>query len=160
MKHVDEYRRAEDARRLVDAIHALVTVPWTMMEICGGQTHTIMRTGIDRMPPEEITLERFSARLGPSDLSGAFRLDLRGKPDLKGEFTSNVIDVASLLPAPREEQGTAADTAQDEKETSAGQSKRDEKPRLLISDEPLAFETLNDANVELHWTIDDLHTTE
>ena len=56
MKHVDEYRRAEDARRLVDAIRARVTRPWTMMEICGGQTHTIMRTGIDRMLPDEITL--------------------------------------------------------------------------------------------------------
>lgn len=56
MKHVDEYRRAEDARRLVDAIRARVTKPWTMMEICGGQTHTIMRSGIDRMLPDEITL--------------------------------------------------------------------------------------------------------
>ena len=56
MKHVDEYRRAEDARRLVDAIRTRVTRPWTLMEICGGQTHTIMRTGIDRMLPDEIRL--------------------------------------------------------------------------------------------------------
>ena len=56
MKHVDEYRRADDARRLVDAIRARVTQPWTLMEICGGQTHTIMRTGIDRMLPDEIRL--------------------------------------------------------------------------------------------------------
>ena len=56
MKHVDEYRSAEDAQRLVEAIRARVTKPWTLMEICGGQTHTIMRTGIDRMLPDEIRL--------------------------------------------------------------------------------------------------------
>ena len=39
--------RAEDARRLVDAIRARVTKPWTLMEICGGQTHSIIRNGID-----------------------------------------------------------------------------------------------------------------
>ena len=56
MKHVDEYRRAEDAQRLVEAIRARITKPWTLMEICGGQTHSILRTGIDRMLPEEVRL--------------------------------------------------------------------------------------------------------
>ena len=56
MKYVDEYRREEDARKILGAIQATVTRPWTLMEICGGQTHTIMKSGIDRMLPDEVTL--------------------------------------------------------------------------------------------------------
>lgn len=56
MKYVDEYRDEEAARRLVEAIRRAVTRPWALMEICGGQTHTLIRSGIDRMLPEEITL--------------------------------------------------------------------------------------------------------
>ncbi len=56
MKFVDEYRREEDARAFVRAISARTTRPWTLMEICGGQTHTLLRSGIDRMLPERITL--------------------------------------------------------------------------------------------------------
>ena len=40
MKFVDEYRGAEEARQFVAAIERLVTRPWNLMEICGGQTHT------------------------------------------------------------------------------------------------------------------------
>ena len=56
MKFVDEYRREEDAQAFVRAIRAKVTRPWTLMEICGGQTHTLLRSGIDRMLPPEIAL--------------------------------------------------------------------------------------------------------
>ena len=56
MKFVDEYRREEDAQAFVRAIRAKVARPWTLMEICGGQTHTLLRSGIDRMLPPEITL--------------------------------------------------------------------------------------------------------
>lgn len=56
MKFVDEYRREKDAQAFVRAIRAKVTRPWTLMEICGGQTHTLMRSGIDRMLPPEVTL--------------------------------------------------------------------------------------------------------
>src|SRR5664280_959069 len=56
MRFVDEYRREEDAQAFVRAIRARVTRPWTLMEICGGQTHTLLRSGIDRMLPPEITL--------------------------------------------------------------------------------------------------------
>jgi hydrogenase expression/formation protein HypD len=56
VKFVDEYRREEDAQAFVRAIRAKVTRPWTLMEICGGQTHTLLRSGIDRMLPPEITL--------------------------------------------------------------------------------------------------------
>ncbi len=56
MKYVDEFRDAASARRLAAAIAARTTRPWTLMEICGGQTHSLLRHGIDQMLPEAITL--------------------------------------------------------------------------------------------------------
>ncbi|MCJ2186264.1 hydrogenase formation protein HypD [Novosphingobium beihaiensis] len=56
MKHIDEYRDPSAAQRCADAIAAITTRPWTIMEICGGQTHSIVRHGIDRMLPEGVTL--------------------------------------------------------------------------------------------------------
>ncbi len=48
MKYVDEYRDADTVRRLLDAIRARVTRPWTIMEVCGGQTHALLRYGFDQ----------------------------------------------------------------------------------------------------------------
>lgn len=56
MRFVDEYRDAEKARAYVEAIRRVVTRPWVIMEICGGQTHTLVKFGIDHMVPDEITL--------------------------------------------------------------------------------------------------------
>ncbi|CAM2067295.1 hydrogenase formation protein HypD [Sulfidibacter corallicola] len=56
MKYQSEFRDAKAMRRQVAAIHDLVTGPWTLMEICGGQTHAIMRYGLDRLLPSEVTL--------------------------------------------------------------------------------------------------------
>lgn len=56
MKFRDEYRDGETARRFADAITRTVTRPWTLMEVCGGQTHAIVRFGIDRLLPPELTL--------------------------------------------------------------------------------------------------------
>jgi hydrogenase expression/formation protein HypD len=56
MKYVDEYRAESDAQKMIAAITRRVTRPWALMEICGGQTHTLMRSGIDRMLPEQISL--------------------------------------------------------------------------------------------------------
>jgi hydrogenase expression/formation protein HypD len=56
VKFVDEYRNEDDARRLIDAIGRTLTRPHTLMEICGGQTHTLVKTGIDRMLPRELSL--------------------------------------------------------------------------------------------------------
>lgn len=56
MKYVDEYRDAGRVRDLCQEIERCVTRPWTIMEICGGQTHAIVRFGLDRMLPPEITL--------------------------------------------------------------------------------------------------------
>jgi hydrogenase expression/formation protein HypD len=56
MKFVDEYRREEDAQVFLRAIRSKARHPWTLMEICGGQTHTLIRSGIDRMLPPEVAL--------------------------------------------------------------------------------------------------------
>ena len=56
MKYLDEYRDAGAARELLRLIHASVTQPWTLMEVCGGQTHSIVRHGLDRLLPESLEL--------------------------------------------------------------------------------------------------------
>lgn len=56
MKYIDEFQDPELARRLLDDIARTVTRPWAMMEICGGQTHSIIRHGIDQLLPENIEL--------------------------------------------------------------------------------------------------------
>ena len=56
MKFQDEYRDPVAARKLQQAIRQATTRPWTIMEVCGGQTHTIVRYGIDELLPPEIEL--------------------------------------------------------------------------------------------------------
>ena len=56
MKFLSEYRDAEAAEKLAGAIRKKVTRPWTIMEICGGQTHTIVKSGLEDLLPKEITL--------------------------------------------------------------------------------------------------------
>jgi len=56
MKYIDEYRDADLARRYAAAIAETVTTQWRIMEVCGGQTHAIVRFGIDQLLGETITL--------------------------------------------------------------------------------------------------------
>ncbi|MEC9323187.1 MAG: hydrogenase formation protein HypD [Actinomycetota bacterium] len=49
MKYLDEFRDPEAAKTLVDAITRRATRTWTVMEVCGGQTHSIIRNGIDQL---------------------------------------------------------------------------------------------------------------
>ncbi len=56
MRYLDEYRDRERARRLAAEIARITTRPWVVMEVCGGQTHSIVRYGLDRMLPEPIEL--------------------------------------------------------------------------------------------------------
>jgi hydrogenase expression/formation protein HypD len=56
MKYVTEYRDAALVKGVIEEIRRTVTRPWTMMEICGGQTHAIVRHGIDQLLPAEIEL--------------------------------------------------------------------------------------------------------
>jgi hydrogenase expression/formation protein HypD len=56
MKYLDEYRDGERARQLAQEIHRVTTRPWNIMEVCGGQTHAIVKFGIDELLPKQITL--------------------------------------------------------------------------------------------------------
>ena len=56
MKYIDEFRDPDVARGWAEAIHRVTTRPWTLMEVCGGQTHAIVRFGIDTLLPEGLEL--------------------------------------------------------------------------------------------------------
>jgi len=56
MKYLDEFRDGKAARKLSAEIKSVVTKPWQIMEICGGQTHSILKYSIEELLPEEITL--------------------------------------------------------------------------------------------------------
>lgn len=56
MKYVDEYRQSNLVRKWADALHGITTKPWTIMEVCGGQTHAIVKFGLQALLPEKIRL--------------------------------------------------------------------------------------------------------
>ena len=68
MKYLDEYRDEKIAHALAQEIHERVTRTWVLMEICGGQTHTIMRYGIDELLPGE-----WNSFMGPDVQSASLR---------------------------------------------------------------------------------------
>ncbi len=53
---LSRYRNAQLVKNVIEKIHTITTQPWTIMEICGGQTHAIMQYGLDQLLPEEIEL--------------------------------------------------------------------------------------------------------
>ncbi|MBI3784727.1 MAG: hydrogenase formation protein HypD [Deltaproteobacteria bacterium] len=56
MRYVDEYRDPEAIRALLARIEATITRPWTLMEVCGGQTHSILKFGLDEILPSRLRL--------------------------------------------------------------------------------------------------------
>lgn len=56
MKYLDEFRDSAVAHRLLDEIRRTATRPWHIMEVCGGQTHSLIRNGIDQLLPECVEL--------------------------------------------------------------------------------------------------------
>jgi hydrogenase expression/formation protein HypD len=56
MKYLNEFRNGEIAQRIAREIHQVSTRPWKIMEVCGGQTHSIIKNGIDQMLPAEIEM--------------------------------------------------------------------------------------------------------
>src|ERR1035437_8559704 len=56
MKYLDEYRDANAAHKYAQEIARITTRPWSLMEVCGGQTHAIVKFGIDELLPKQITL--------------------------------------------------------------------------------------------------------
>ena len=76
MKHLDEYRDPNLADGLLRALRREITRPWTVMEVCGGQTHTLLRSGIDQLVPEQLRLIH-----GPGCPVCAVRAIARGRVD-------------------------------------------------------------------------------
>jgi hydrogenase expression/formation protein HypD len=56
MKYLDEYRDADAAHKYAQEIARITTRPWSLMEVCGGQTHAIVKFGIEELLPKQITL--------------------------------------------------------------------------------------------------------
>lgn len=56
MKYIDEFRQPHLVQKLVDSIHQITTKPWTIMEVCGGQTHAIVKFGLQELLPKQIRL--------------------------------------------------------------------------------------------------------
>lgn len=56
MKYLSEYRDPELVKEYIKELHRITTKPWTLMEICGGQTHSLVKNGILDMLPEKITM--------------------------------------------------------------------------------------------------------
>lgn len=56
MKYISEYRNIQTVKKLADSIHGIITGPHGIMEVCGGQTHTIMKYGICELLPPELNL--------------------------------------------------------------------------------------------------------
>jgi hydrogenase expression/formation protein HypD len=84
MRYVDEYRDAEAVRRLVSDIASLATRDWTLMEVCGGQTHSILKFGLDELLPGRVTLVHGPGC--PVCVTGVELIDhavaLAGRPDV------------------------------------------------------------------------------
>src|ERR1700680_1196678 len=56
MKFLDEFRDAAVVRLLLEQIRGTIKRPWTIMEVCGGQTHTIVKYGLDEVLPQSVEL--------------------------------------------------------------------------------------------------------
>jgi len=56
MKYVNEYRDEELAKGYLDKISDIVTRPWNIMEVCGGQTHSLVKNGIIDLLPDEVNM--------------------------------------------------------------------------------------------------------
>ena len=56
MKYLDEYRDPLKAKILTEKIHAITAKQWTIMEICGGQTHSIVKSGLEKLLPSSLSI--------------------------------------------------------------------------------------------------------
>jgi hydrogenase expression/formation protein HypD len=82
VRYVDEYRDGDQATRFSERLRQLVTRPWHIMEVCGGQTHAIVRFGIDELLPDRVTLIHGPAVPSASRQS---RSSTRRSPSLRGQ---------------------------------------------------------------------------
>ena len=80
MKFIDEYRDGDAARKYARALKRITTRPWTLMEVCGGQTHAIVKFGVDELLPANVDT---GARPRLSGLRDAARADREGAGDCR-----------------------------------------------------------------------------
>ena len=83
--------------------------------------------------PEKFEVTSLAARLGASNLGGSIRVDLEGKPQFKGELTSEVLDVAALLAALREQEAGASGSAASAGSPVFARSKSNTSADVLIA---------------------------
>lgn len=104
MRFLDEYREREAAEGLARGIARTVTQPWVLMEVCGGQTHSIVRYGVDQLLPDGIelvhgpgcpvcvtpleTIDRAHAIAAMSDVTFCSYGDMLRVPGSKGDLLS------------------------------------------------------------------------
>ena len=53
---MSEYRDADTVEKYLNELHKIVTKPWTIMEVCGGQTHSLVKNGLLNLMPKEINM--------------------------------------------------------------------------------------------------------
>jgi len=58
MKYIDEFRNPALAQKILAEIESVTTKDWVIMEVCGGQTHALIKNGIDQLLPDKIELVR------------------------------------------------------------------------------------------------------
>ena len=63
MKYLSEYRNLEETKKVLDEIHKITTREWNIMEICGGQTHSLVKNGILELLPEKIKVTAQKSKL-------------------------------------------------------------------------------------------------
>ncbi len=104
--------------------------------------------------PEVLRLQRFEARLGDSDLSGSFDLDLRNKANLEGEFSSRYLDIGVLLAEEKSDLVSEKESAKIQPAAPAPESPSDstKRPRYLIPDTPIDLSALDAVNVDIRFT--------
>lgn len=110
--------------------------------------------------PEAFRLQSFTARLGESDLSGSFDLELADKPDLKGEFSSQYLDLKALLAEEQGESLAEKDSTEKKDEPAAQEPEPDPKrqPQYLIADTPLDLSGLNTVNANIRFSAEKVRT--
>ncbi|UCE88922.1 MAG: AsmA family protein [Pseudomonadota bacterium] len=104
--------------------------------------------------PQYLSLKKLTARTGKSDLTGELVLDIRGKPDLKGELTARHLDLVSFSDDAEEEQPAKQKPVS---EASDADTPGDAQG-FVFSDQPLDLSALNEMNIDLRVTIKELTT--
>ena len=116
MKYVDEYRSEQLARNITEEIRRIQTRPWVIMEVCGGQTHSIVKHGLDYLLPS--TIELVHGPGCPVCVTPLEMIDKAEQSDAVGHWRELAMTVLHSFPLDRVDDARAVtnlhDRAQDE----------------------------------------------